>query len=167
MPDQEALKIAKSQAFRHLAYRDRSERELAQYLEKKKHAPSVIQRTLQDLVKLNYIDDQRFAMEWGRSRVEGKKFGKKRLRHELLVKGVSSHIIETTLDTLYDSHPEQDLALACANKKLASLHGLEPEKKTRRLAQYLQRRGFSADIIYETLKVSASSRQSDAGPNEQ
>ncbi len=153
MPDQEALKIAKSQAFRHLAYRDRSKRELAQYLGKKKHAPSVIQKTLQDLVKLNYINDQRFAVEWGQSRVEGKKFGKKRLRHELLAKGVSSHIIETTLDTLYDSHPEQDLSLACANKKLASLHGLEPEKKTRRLAQYLQRRGFSADIIYETLKI--------------
>jgi SOS response regulatory protein OraA/RecX len=39
---------------------------------------------------------------------------------------------------------------------LASLHGVEPEKKTRRLAQYLQRRGFSADIIYETLKISTT-----------
>ncbi len=155
MPDQEALKTAKTQAFRHLAYRDRSERELVQYMEKKKHAPSVIQKTLQYLAKLNYINDQRFAMEWGRSRIEEKKIGKRRLRHELLTKGVSSHIIEATLDTLYDSHPEQDLALTCANKKLASLHGLKPEKKTRRLAQYLQRRGFSADIIYETLKATS------------
>ncbi len=155
MPDQEALKIARSQAFRHLAYRDRSGQELTQYLGKKKHAPSVIQSTLQDLIKLNYINDQRFAMEWGRSRVEGKKFGKKRLRYELLAKGVSSHIIETTLETLYDSHPEQDLALACANKKLASLHELEPEKKTRRLAQHLQQKGFSTDIIYETLKATS------------
>ncbi|MBC8286913.1 MAG: regulatory protein RecX [Nitrospinae bacterium] len=154
MPDQEVLKTAKSQAFKHLSYRDRSKKEVAQYLEKKGHAPSIIQATLQNLEKLNYINDHRFAMEWGRWRVEVKKFGKIRLRHELSAKGVSSHIIETTLDTLYDSHPEQDLALACANKKLASLHGLEPEKKTRRLAQYLQRRGFSTDIIYETLKVS-------------
>ncbi len=154
MPDQEALKTAKSQAFRHLAYRDRSKHELALYLRKKGHTPSVIQKTLQDLAELNYINDQCFALEWGRSRVEVKKFGRQRLRHELVAKGVSSHIIEATLDILYDSHPEQDLALDCANKKLASLHELEPEKKTRRLAQYLQRRGFSADIIYETLKVS-------------
>jgi regulatory protein len=156
MPDREALKTAKSQAFRHLAYRDRSKQELTRYLEKKEHAPAVIQETLEDLEKLNYVNDHRFAMEWGRSRVERKKFGKKRLRHELAAKGVSSPIIETTLDTLYDSHPEQDLALACANKKLESLRGLEPEKKTRRLAQYLQRRGFSADTIYEILKVSAT-----------
>lgn len=157
--DCEALKTAKSQALRHLVYRDRSKRELTLYLEKKEHTPSVIQKTIQYLESLNYINDQRFAMEWGRSRVEGKKFGKERVRHELSAKGVASHIITATLDTLYDTNPEKDLALACANKKLASLHGLEPEKKTRRLAHYLQRRGFSADIIYETLK--ATSRGGD------
>jgi len=157
MPDQEAFKTAKSQAFKYLSYRDRSKKEVALHLEKKGHSPSVIQTTLQELEKLNYINDQRFSMEWGRWRVEVKRFGKKRLQHELSAKGVSSSIIETTLTDLYDSHPEQDLALACANKKMASLHGLEPEKKSRRLAQYLQRRGFSADIIYETLKVSTTS----------
>ena len=78
------------------------------------------------------------------------------MRHELMAKGIASHIIKKTLDTLYDSHPEQDLALACANKKLVSLDEIEPAKKMRRLAQYLQRRGFSADIIYETLKVSTT-----------
>lgn len=157
MPDQEALKTAKSQAFKYLSYRERSKKEVVLHLEKKGHSPSVIQTTLQELEKLNYINDQRFAMEWGRWRVEVKRFGKKRLQHELSAKGVSSSIIETALTALYNSHPEQELALACANKKLASLHGLEPEKKTRRLAQYLQRRGFSADIIYEALKISTQS----------
>jgi regulatory protein len=157
MPDQEALKTAKSQAFKYLSCRDRSKKEVALYLEKKGHTLSVIQKTLQELEKLNYINDYRFAMEWGRWRVEVKWFGKKRLQLELLAKGVSSPIIETTLTDLYDSHPEQVLALACANKKLASLHGLEPEKKSRRLAQYLQRRGFSSDIIYEILKISTTS----------
>ena len=157
MSDQEAFKTPKSQAFKYLSYRDRSKKEVALYLKKKGHTPSVIQTTLQELEKLNYINDYRFAMEWGRWRVEVKRFGKKRLQHELSAKGVSSSIIKTALTDLYVSHPEQDLALACANKKLASLHGLEPEKKSRRLAQYLQRRGFSADIIYETLKVSTTS----------
>jgi regulatory protein len=157
MPDQEALKIAKSQAFKHLSYRDRSKKEVTLYLEKRGHTPSIIQMTLQELEKLNYINDHRFAIEWGQWRVEIKRFGKKRLQHELLAKGISSSIIETTLTNLYDSHPEQDLALACANEKLASLHGLKPEIKLRRLAQYLQRRGFSHDIIYETLKASTTS----------
>ena len=157
MPDQKALKTAKSQAFKHLSCRDRSKKEVALYLEKRGHTPPVIQTTLQELEKLNYINDHRFAMEWGRWRVEVKRFGKKRLQHELLAKGISSSLIKTALTNLYDSHPEQDLALACANKKLASLHELEPKKKLRRLIQYLQRRGFSQDIIYETLRVSTTS----------
>lgn len=160
MQDRETLKIAKSQAIKYLVYRERSHREMVQYLEKKGHPPAIIEKTLQDLTELNYINDQRFAAEWGRWRVEGKKFGKVRLRHELLAKGVSPRIIDATLETLYDSHPEKKLALACANKKLASLRGLEPEKRTRRLAQYLQRRGFSADIVYETLKNSVMEPES-------
>ena len=163
MPDREALKTAKSQTLRYLAYRDRSEKEINQYLGKKGHAPSIIQKTLQDLAKLNYINDQRFAMEWGRSRIEGKKFGKERVRHELSAKGVASHIIETTLESLYSSHSERDLAQAGASKKLASLHGLEPKKKMRRLVQYLQRRGFSADIIYETTRLTGRQRDTPFG----
>ena len=167
MPDREDLKTAKSQALKHLSYRDRSKRELTQYLEKKEHAPAVIEKTIQYLVNLNYINDPRFAMEWGRSRIERKKFGKERVRQELFAKGIAPDIINVALDTLYDANPEKELALACASKKLASLHGLEPEKRSRRLAHYLQRRGFSADIIYETLKISVTSRgQRDAGPNE-
>lgn len=156
MPDQAALKTAKSQAFKHLSYRDRSKKEVAEHLAKKGHTPSIVQAILQDLENLNYINDHRFATEWSRWRIEVKNFGRKRMRHELMAKGIASHIIKKTLDTLYDSHPEQDLALACANKKLVSLDGIEPAKKMRRLAQYLQRRGFSADIIYETLKVSTT-----------
>lgn len=165
MPDRKDLKTAKSLALKYLSYRDRSQKELAQYLEKKGHGTTVIQKTLQELEELNYINDQRFAMEWGRWRIERKKFGKERVRQELFVKGVSSHIITTTLDTLYNTHHEKDLALDLASKKLSSLHGLEPEKKSRRLAHYLQRRGFSSDIIYETLKISSMEIHNENSPS--
>ncbi len=165
MPDREALKTAKSLALKYLAYRDRSKKELAQYLEKKGNAPSIIEETLEYLAEQNYINDQRFAMEWGRWRVEVKRFGRKRLRHEIFATGGAPHIIETTLDTLYHSNPERSLAMACASKKLSSLHSLQPEKKMRRLAQHLQRRGFSADIIYETLKSSVVELQGENFPS--
>ncbi|HIK57660.1 MAG TPA: regulatory protein RecX [Nitrospinaceae bacterium] len=161
MPDHKALKSAKSVALKYLAYRARSIMELVQYLGKKAHTSSTIQETIKYLENLNYLDDRHFAMEWSRTRIEGKKFGKERMRHELSAKGIASHIIETTLNTLYDANPEKDLALACASKKLATLHGLESKKKARRLAHYLQRRGFSSDIIYETLKISATNLEGE------
>jgi regulatory protein len=161
MPDSEALKTAKSLALRYLTYRDRSKSELVQYLNKKGQPPLIIQETIQYLESLRYIDDQRFAMEWSRSRIEGKMFGKARVRQELFTKGIASHIIESTLTTLYDSNPEKDLALACASKKMTTLKGLDPQKKMRRLAHYLQRRGFSTDVIYETLDVTTNHEGND------
>ncbi|MGK0180462.1 MAG: regulatory protein, partial [Nitrospinales bacterium] len=64
MPDPEAVKRAKNHALRYLSYRDRSELEVTQYLEKKEHPQPVIQQALEALIKLNYINDLKFALEW-------------------------------------------------------------------------------------------------------
>ena len=77
MPDPEAIKKAKSHALRYLSYRDRSKLEITQYLEKKEHPHPVIEKALDALVKLNYVNDQRFALEWGRYKINKQKLGKK------------------------------------------------------------------------------------------
>ena len=152
MFDPETLKTAKNQALRYLSYRDRSTLEVTQYLEKKEHPQPVIQQALDALIELNYINDQRFALEWGRYKINKQKLGKSRLYVELLNKGIDKEILESTLITLYENNPEAELAAECTRKKLNSLKGVEEEKKKRRLIQYLKRRGFSADIIYQSLK---------------
>lgn len=151
MSDPEMFKKAKSHALRYLSYRDRSKWELTQYLEKKEHSHPVIQQTLNYLTKLNYVNDQRFAMEWGRFRIEKKKFGRNRLSLELLKKGIDKETLENTVNSLYEDNPEIDIAKQCARKKFASLKGVEEEKKKRRLVQYLQRRGFTTDVIYQSV----------------
>ena len=153
MPDPEAIKKAKSHALRYLSYRDRSKLEVIQYLEKKEHPHPVIQQALDALVKLNYVNDQRFALEWGRYKINKQKLGKNRLYVELLNKGIDKEILKSSLATLYEDNPEAELATECARKKMNSLKGVEEEKKKRRLIQYLERRGFSADIIYQSLKT--------------
>ena len=153
MPDPEAVKSAKNHALRYLSYRDRSKLEITQYLEKKEHSHPVIQQVLDVLIKLNYINDQRFTLEWGRYKINKQKIGKSRLYVELLSKGIDKEILESSLETLYEDNSEAELAIQCARKKLNSLKGVEEEKKKRRLIQYLKRRGFSADIIYQSLKT--------------
>jgi regulatory protein len=152
MPDLEILKTAKNQALRYLSYRDRSTLEVIQYLEKKEHPQPVIQQALDALIELNYVNDQRFALEWGRYKINKQKLGKSRLYTELLKKGIDKEVLESTLAILYEDNPETELAIQCARKKMNSLQGVEEEKKKRRLIQYLKRRGFSADIIYQSIK---------------
>ncbi|MED5353217.1 MAG: regulatory protein RecX, partial [Nitrospinota bacterium] len=94
MPDPEALKKAKNQALKYLSYKDRSKWEINQYLEEKKHSHLVIQQTLEYLENLNYVDDQRFALQWGQFNINKKKLGRNRLYLELLNKGIDRKILE-------------------------------------------------------------------------
>jgi len=157
MPDPESFKKAKAHALRYLSYRDRSKWELSQYLGKKEHSPPVIQKTLDYLAELNYVDDQRFALQWGQYKINKNKIGKNRLYVELLGKGVNKETIESILSTLYEENPEMELAVECARKKWVALKSFEEKKKKRLLVQYLQRKGFSSDIIYQSLRILAES----------
>ena len=151
MPDPEALKKAKNQALKYLSYRDRSKWEITQYLEKKQHSHLVIQQTLEYLESLDYVDDQRFALQWGQFNINKKKLGRNRLYLELLNKGIDRETLKNILSILYENNPEIQLAKECASKKWGNLKGVEVDKKKRRLFQHLKRRGFSTDIIYQSL----------------
>ena len=155
MPDPAAFKKAKAHALQYLSYRDHSKWELSQYLSKKEHSPPVIQKTLDYLTEINYVDDHRFALRWGQYKINKNKLGKNRLYFELLGKGVNKETIEAILNTLYEENPEMELAAQCARKKWITLKSFEEKKKKRLLVQYLKRKGFSSDIIYQSLMTLA------------
>ena len=157
MPDPASFKKAKAHALHYLSYRDRSEWELSQYLGKKEYSPPVIQKTLDYLTELNYVDDHRFALQWCQYKINKNKLGKNRLYFELLGKGVNKETIEGILNTLYEENPEMELAAQCARKKWITLKSFEEKKKKRLLVQNLQRKGFSSDIIYQSLRTLAKS----------
>jgi regulatory protein len=147
----EELKQARALAYRYLSHRDRSARETADHLKKKGLEEAVVQETLRYLKEANYLDDRRFAEHWARTRAENKQFGKYRLRQELIGKGIAQDLIDETLDTLFETVKEIDLARAVIEKKLPSMQDLEPNKRKHRLIGLLQRKGFSLDIIYKVL----------------
>ena len=151
MPSDEELKQGRALAYRYLANRDRSARETADHLKKKGLKEAVVQETLSHLKEANYLDDRRFAEHWSRTRAENRQYGRFRLRQELLGKGVSRELIDETLDTLFESVREIDLARAVVEKKLPAMQDLDADKRKRRLTGLLQRKGFSSDVIYKVL----------------
>ena len=151
MSPDEDFKQARALAYRYLSHRDRSARETADHLRKKGLDDAVVQETLRYLKEANYLDDRRFAEHWARTRAENKQFGKYRLRQELLGKGIAQDLIDETLDTLFETVKEIDLARAVVEKKLPSMQDLDANKRKSRLVGLLQRKGFSLDIIYKVL----------------
>ena len=151
MPSKEESKNARRRAIRYLVYRDRSRNEIIRYLNGKKFSADAVDETLIFLESNDYINDDRFAMQFGRSRILNKKIGRLRLGLELGDKGLERKIIEETLNSLYEEYDEKKIAMSCAKKKLATYSSSNNEKDRRRIAKFLDRKGFPSGIIYKVV----------------
>ena len=151
MPYEEESKNARRRAIRYLVYRDRSRNEIIRYLNGKKFSADAVNETLIFLESNDYINDDRFAMQFGRSRIVNKKIGRLRLGLELGNKGLERKIIEETLNSLYEEYDEKKIAMSCAKKKLTTYSSSNSEKDRRRIAKFLERKGFPSGIIYKVV----------------
>lgn len=133
-----------------LKFRPRSEKEIYQRLKNKKFNEEIISDTIAFLKEKEFIDDNYFAKVWIQSRIK-RPLGLKRLRAELKVKGVDKEIIDSQIDQIKNDYAEEDIVKAIAKAKISKLKGVEPLKAKRRILDYLLRRGFSADVVFDVV----------------
>ena len=154
MSGDKALARAKWLALRYLAARARSRAEIAKYLEKKETPAELIEVVLSYLGGLGYIDDGRFAREYGRYLIGRRGLSRYAVSMELKKKGVSERDITPALDDIFgeEGGDEESVALRVASKKAAALKGVDKEKARGRLVGHLQRRGFSFEVIKKVLR---------------
>ena len=134
-----------------MAYRFRSRKEIERHLFQKGYSQSTITKTVDYLTDFGYLDDKRFALTYGESRIRNRKEGKFRIRQELLAKGVSLEETAQVLKELFADTDETQLATQCAEKKLHNLGKLEAAIQIRRLGQYLQQKGFNSQTIIKVI----------------
>ncbi|MDP2937666.1 MAG: regulatory protein RecX [Candidatus Omnitrophota bacterium] len=144
------LQKAKNYAFLLLKFRLRSENELRQRLEKKKFNTQIIERTLSFLKDKGFIDDKYFAKIWTESRVK-RPLGTRRLKQELIIKGIDKAIIDSQINEIKKDYPEEEIVASIAKDRLNKLKGYDPQKARRRVYAYLLRRGFSPEVVIDAL----------------
>lgn len=133
-----------------LAAREHSLAELRQKLKKKfsKHDDwlnydELIENVLQQLVEERLLDDARFTECFIRSRIN-KGSGPVKIRHELLVRGISSDLSNEYLDDSYDFWYEH---METVRSKRFGSHYPEDYKEQSRQSRFLYQRGFSSEFI--------------------
>jgi len=146
------LKRARNTAYRYLTIRPRSRVEVERKLRDREFPLDIVSSVIDHLVKLGYLNDEQFARDWAASRVRTRGVGRRRLEQELRIKGINSHIIREALSTLFEDASEADIARKETDKKLKTLDRFEPEVRRRRLAGFLERKGFSSEIIRSILR---------------
>ncbi|HZU78038.1 MAG TPA: regulatory protein RecX [Dehalococcoidia bacterium] len=132
-----------------LSYRQRSEDELRQRLRRKAIPEGAVEDAIERLRRAGLIDDAGFARAWVESRTSGPVgFGRRRIQAELRRKGVAAEVVAQALG----EQDEDERALAAALARAPTLRGLEYNDFRRRLAGFLQRRGFGYEAITRAVR---------------
>lgn len=137
------LENAKQSAIRYIGYRPRSTAEVRTHLRQKGFADTAVAQACERLQEVGLLDDAAFAHYWVEQRETFKPRSQMALRQELQQKGVSREIIESVLTTV----DETDTARQAAQKQVARWQRLPEAEFKQTLSSYLQRRGFSYDLI--------------------
>ncbi len=142
---------ARAYAFLLLKFRLRSEAELLTRLKLKGFSEAIAKETVDFLKDKEFIDDRIFARGWVTSRLK-KPFGIRRIKQELLVKGLDKQVIDDSLSQVKIDYSESQVVSQLAQQRFSKLAGIEPQKAKARVYGYLLRRGFSPDVVSETIK---------------
>jgi regulatory protein len=145
---------AKQRAFRLLAMRARSEKELRDKLKEKGFGESVVEEVAARLRELNYLDDESFARQWARNLAVNKLFGNRRIEASLVEKGIPPPLIRQVLTEVREELTEQDAVILVIRKKLDSGARKIDDRERRRLAQILMGKGFPLGLVFEILNRS-------------
>jgi regulatory protein len=139
-------------ALKYLALRARTTHEVRQALTRRGCPPEEVAAVIARLTAAGYLDDAAFARTWASARARRGAAAPARLARELRTKGVAAGEIASALRGLRDEWDAAAAAGEAAKRKLKSLQGLPMPVARRRLAAFLDRRGFSPEIILATCR---------------
>ncbi len=154
---------ATDSALHFLAYRPRSTREVTDRLRRRGYSDPAIDGAIEKLRGWRYLDDQEFARFWVENRLEYRPSGSRRLRQELRQKGVDGEVVDQTIEAV--EVDELPAAIELARKRVERLRGLDPIVRRRRLAGFLQRRGYGWDVVKPVIDQVLGEMDEDAEAN--
>lgn len=134
-----------------LSFRPRSEFEVKQYLVRKGVGEETIKFVLEKLKKLKFLDDRAFTKWWIEQRSAVKPEGGRLVKMELKIKGIPSELIDEFLSEQRSAENEAVLAEKLALKKWEKIKDLPACEVKRKLFLTLSQRGFSFEVIGETV----------------
>ncbi|WP_418219440.1 recombination regulator RecX [Clostridium pasteurianum] len=141
----------KNDALKAIEKSYKTEREISVKLLQKDHSEKNINRAIKFLKQYNFIDDCKYADLYIKEKI--KKQGKKKIKYELLKKGIEENIIDDKLNNVSYEY-EVSIINELARKKYNIFMKSENNsfKIYSKLFNYLSRLGYSSNIIKDTLK---------------
>ncbi|WP_327705201.1 recombination regulator RecX [Streptomyces decoyicus] len=155
-PEEQARAIC----LRLLTGNPRTRKQLGDALRQRGIPEEAAEEVLSRFEEVGLIDDAAFADAWVESRHHGRGLARRALARELRTKGVDSALIDVAVGRL-DSEQEESTARELVDRKLRSTRGLDREKRLRRLAGMLARKGYSEGLALRVVKQALEEEGAD------
>ncbi|MER5888948.1 recombination regulator RecX [Streptomyces sp. NPDC001941] len=148
---QDPAERARAICLRLLTGTPRTRKQLADALRKREIPDDVAEEVLSRFEDVGLIDDAAFAGAWVESRHHGRGLARRALARELRTKGVESSLIDDAVGRL-DSEQEEETARELVARKLRATRGLERDRRLRRLAGMLARKGYPEGMALRVVR---------------
>jgi len=144
-----AIYQVRPMVLRYLSPKPRTEREVRTYLQRKQVTTGTSNDVIFWLMQQNLINDFDYCVSYVKSHET--KMSRTELKSKLQIRGVSSQTIEQAIREIYSDFSEQHALEQLARKKWKTLVNQSQEVASQRLGAYLQRKGFSYQMIFQVI----------------
>jgi regulatory protein len=145
--DDEYVKCFNS-ALNYISYQERTIKEVKNKLVSKEYLNLTINKAIEELLKLNYLNDFEYAKRYIELKV--KKMGTQKIKYLLIEKGIDEKIFDFLLMN-YSEDQQYEIALLLASKKNDQYDNISYQKRYSRLSGLLNRKGYSYSIVNRVL----------------
>ncbi|MFJ6075068.1 recombination regulator RecX [Streptomyces sp. NPDC093065] len=150
-PPRDPVEQARAICLRLLTGTPRTRRQLADALRKREIPDEAAEEVLSRFEEVGLINDSAFAEAWVESRHHGRGLARRALARELRTKGVDAPLIDAAVSRL-DSEQEEETARDLVDRKLRTTRGLDRDKRLRRLAGMLARKGYPEGMALRVVR---------------
>jgi len=151
---------AKQKIEYYCAYQERCHNEVIQKLREMALSANEIDEVVVHLIQHNFLNEERFACSFARGKHRIKHWGKIRIVNELKFRNISQYNITTALKEITQEDYLESFH-TIANRNWENIRESNLIKKRKKFCDYLLRKGFESNLIYEKVKELELSSPSD------
>jgi regulatory protein len=134
-----------------LGNKERSVRELAEYLGERVEDEEEVEAVIGELIETGGLDDARFADAYAADKRELRGWGPERIREALLARGIPADEVDAALAA--EAYEETlDRAVGLLEGRGEAGEALEDEQARGKALSYLARQGYGYETAYEAVR---------------
>jgi regulatory protein len=137
---------------KYCAYQERCHQEVRSKLLSIKIYGDELEEIISELIKDNYLNEERFACAFARGKFRMKMWGRNKIKQHLQIKKITSYCVRKAMEEIDEEEYVETLDLIL-QKQLIKYEQLNPFVARDKAIQYAISRGYETPIVYDRIST--------------